>query len=147
MWKSAQQLLGELMITADIGQALLAPLEQVSQLAMVQTEQAQNRGMEVMDVNAVLDGADAVMLSGETSVGKYPVQAIEVMDRIITKTEEQSALQKAFDPDWIPSTHEYDPLSRSACILADQLKEVGLRDAEMHGGLLHREQRRRRRRG
>ena len=78
---------------------------------------------EASDVaNAVLDGADAVMLSGETSVGKYPVQAIEVMDRIITKTEEQSALQKAFDPDWIPSTHEYDPLSRSACILADQLK-------------------------
>ena len=78
---------------------------------------------EASDVaNAVLDGADAVMLSGETSVGKYPVQAIEVMNRIITKTEEQSALQNPFDPDWIPSSHEYDPLSRSACILADQLK-------------------------
>ncbi len=42
---------------------------------------------EVNDVaNAVLDGADAVMLSGETSVGKYPVQVIQAMARIIEET-------------------------------------------------------------
>jgi pyruvate kinase len=39
--------------------------------------------------NAVLDGADAVMLSGETSIGEYPVQAIETMAEIIEATEEQ----------------------------------------------------------
>ncbi|MDO5671846.1 MAG: pyruvate kinase [Actinomycetaceae bacterium] len=39
--------------------------------------------------NAILDGADAVMLSGETSVGAFPIEAVEVMARICESTEEQ----------------------------------------------------------
>ena len=43
---------------------------------------------EVTDVaNAIYEGADAVMLSGETSVGKYPVQCIKMLKNIATKTE------------------------------------------------------------
>ncbi len=46
---------------------------------------------ETTDVaNAVLDGTDALMLSAETSAGKYPFDAVEVMDRIISFTEDEA---------------------------------------------------------
>ena len=49
---------------------------------------------EVNDVaNSVMDGADAVMLSGETSVGNYPVQVIEQMTQIIEAVEDSPLIQ------------------------------------------------------
>lgn len=54
---------------------------------------------EVNDVaNSVMDGADAVMLSGETSVGKYPVQVIEKMAAICRNVEASELIQVPEDP-------------------------------------------------
>lgn len=54
---------------------------------------------EVNDVaNSVMDGADAVMLSGETSVGNYPIQVIEKMTQIIEAVEDSPLIQVPQNP-------------------------------------------------
>ncbi len=68
---------------------------------------------EVNDVaNSVMDGADAVMLSGETSVGSYPVQVIEQMANIIKSVEDSPLIQVPQSPPHI-RTKRY--ITKSIC--------------------------------
>ncbi|MGO3155801.1 MAG: pyruvate kinase, partial [Mesonia sp.] len=68
---------------------------------------------EVNDVaNSVMDGADAVMLSGETSVGKYPVQVIEKMAQIIGSVENSDLIKVPHQPPHI-RTNRY--ITKSVC--------------------------------
>jgi pyruvate kinase len=83
---------------------------------------------EANDVaNAVLDGADAVMLSGETSVGKYPVIVVKTMDTIIRRVEEE-AKDKLYLEDEVGNENDavFKALGRSACVLAKQINAAAI---------------------
>jgi pyruvate kinase len=84
---------------------------------------------EVTDVaNAVLDGADAVMLSGETSVGKYPVEAIRIMHSIIGEAERYEDLyyHEEMPTEMDEQRFMTDSICYSACRLAARVKATGL---------------------
>ncbi len=90
---------------------------------------------EVNDVaNSVLDGADAVMLSGETSVGEFPLIVIETMQKIISNIEDNSY---PFHPDkFLKHNSESflsDAVCDSACSLAKQTNAVGIVSMTLSG--------------
>lgn len=79
---------------------------------------------EINDVaNAVLDGADAVMLSGETSVGQYPVKVVHTMQDILTHIENAPFIyNKKLVADPKSETFLSDAICYNACKIAKEIK-------------------------
>jgi len=86
---------------------------------------------EVTDVaNAVFEEADAIMLSGETTVGKYPLKCIEVFDRIAIRTERSG---NALFHDAAELTSAREKLVKSAVVMANELKAAAILTFTRHG--------------
>jgi pyruvate kinase len=78
---------------------------------------------EVSDIaNAIFDGTDAVMLSGETAIGKYPIQTVEMMAKIVAETENVLPYERILSEKGEQVTaHTDDAISYAACNLSNRL--------------------------
>ncbi|MDR0880393.1 MAG: pyruvate kinase [Clostridioides sp.] len=78
---------------------------------------------EATDVaNAIYDGTDAIMLSGETASGKYPVEAVKMMATIAKRTEETLDYTKALGTIGEQQIAVTDAISHATCNIAEELK-------------------------
>lgn len=80
---------------------------------------------EVTDISeAVKEGTDAIMLSGETASGKYPFEAVQVMDRVAKRQEERKRLDKTVRVN--QTTDVKEEIARGAAIMANNIEAGAL---------------------
>lgn len=89
---------------------------------------------EISDVaNAVYDSTSAIMLSGETAVGKYPVQAVETMARIAERTESEIHYAKRFHRSEFKIKNTVDAISHATCGMAIDIEAKAIAVCSLSG--------------
>ena len=115
-----------------IQRSIIALCQKYAKISIVATqvlgtmaENAQPTRAEISDIaNAVIQGADAIMLSEETAMGKYPVDAVSTMKKTILATQENVETQPLAAPDQMDSTAAV--ISRSAVKVAYSLNSKAI---------------------
>lgn len=100
------------------------PVIIATQMLKSMTENPAPTRAEVADIaNAILDGTDAIMLSEETAVGHYPVEAVRMMSRIAERIEQSSAMYHRYETSQGTVT---EAIGESACQIADRIRATAI---------------------
>lgn len=107
--------------------ALGKPVITATQMLRSMVDHTQPSRAEVTDVvNAIFDGTDAIMLSEETASGRFPVEALQMMDKIARAAEEEFPFDQFLKQGFDGITDLPQAISNAASFLAEQVRAVAI---------------------